>query len=105
VSYLGAWGCFRKSLIEPIMGYEEDVDFVSCVGARACGLRRTNNHTDYRASRSDGDLDNGGADNYGSSDHNDGSGHDDDDGGSNHDHDGGSDHDDGGSDHYHHDAA
>jgi len=100
-------------MIVPIMGNEEDVHFVNCIGARACGLRSTSNHTDNRVSSRDGDVDNGGSDKYGSSDDNEGSGHDhnqgsghDDNQGSGYDLDEGSGHDDNrGSDHDRHDTA
>jgi len=98
-------------MIVPIMGNEEDVHFVNCIGARACGLRSTSNHTHNRVSSRDGDVDNGSSDKYGSSHHNEssddngGSGHDHNQG-SGYDHDEGSGHDDiGGPDHDRHDTA
>jgi hypothetical protein len=92
-------------MIVPIVGDEEVVHFVNCIGAGPCGLRSTNDDAHNRGSGSDGDFDNGGSNKYGSSDHNGGSGHDHD-GGSGHDHDGGSDHDDnGGSNHDRYDTA
>jgi hypothetical protein len=49
----GLWNTSTKLRDRPIIGNEEDVDFVNCFGARACCLRSTNGVTgkkvDYRS--------------------------------------------------------